>query len=195
MALVSLVLHYATSFQFNAPEIAVRNYSLSIYTNAVVIGFAELVGSIACYFIVDDYPRKTAIYITQAICIITSAAVFFFFACTDGSCSLTTQILQTIGLMIFRFGATITYNFFYMQQYEAFPNQIRGLAMQVVSIPSYLAAVSMPQIITFCKTSGISIVLAFVLCTIVIGAMTTCLPETFGIPPPEIIEELKYEHH
>jgi hypothetical protein len=26
-------------------------------------------------------------------------------------------------------------------------------------------------------------------------ALTVKMTETFGVPPPEIIEELKYEHH
>lgn len=178
-----------------APEIAVRNYSLNIYTNAIVIGFAELAGSVLCYFIIDHYARKKVIYITQAICIITSVPVFIFFSCTDGNCSLTTKIIQTAGLTLFRFAATVAYNEFYMQQYEAFPNQIRGLALQIVCMPSYFAGVTLPQIITFCERTGISIVFTFVLCTIIIIVMMICLPETFGIPPPEIIEELKYEHH
>ena len=60
---------------------------------------------------------------------------------------MATQVIQTIGLTLFRFGATIIYNYFYMMQYEGFPNQIRGLALQVTSISAYLAGVSLPPII------------------------------------------------
>lgn len=62
-------------------------------------------------------------------------------------------------------------------------------------MPSYLAGVTLPQIITLCERTGISIVFTFILCTIIIVVMMLFLPETFGIPPPEIIEELKYEHN
>ena len=80
-------------------------------------------------------------------------------------------------------------------QYEAFPNQVRGLALQVTSITAYLCAVTLPQIITFCERTGISIVFTFALCCFITVAAVMFLDETFGIPPPEIIEELKYEHH
>ena len=83
--------------------------------------------------------------------------------------------MQTIGLALFRLAATIAYNFFYIMQNEAFPSQIRGLAIQVVSIPSNLASVTTPQIITLCENSGISIVFTFVLASIVIVAVTMCL--------------------
>ena len=79
-----MVLNYFVSFQSVAPDIAIKNYSLSIYTNGIVIGLAELAGSITCYFIIDHYQRKKAIYIAQAICLLTSLPVFIFFSCSDG---------------------------------------------------------------------------------------------------------------
>ena len=110
LTIVSLVLHYATSFQFVAPEISIRSYSLSIYTNGIIMGLAELAGSILCYFIIDHFARKKVIYITQSICIATSVPVFIFFACSDGNCPMATKILQIAGLFIFRFAATVAYN-------------------------------------------------------------------------------------
>ena len=88
----------------------------------------------------------------------------------------------------------ITYSFFYMQQSEFFPNQIRGIAIQFICLPSYFAPVTVPQIITFCERKGISIVIFFAACTVIITILITFLKETFGIPPQEMIEELKYEH-
>ena len=177
-----------------APDIAIKNYSLSIYTNGVVIGLAELLGNILCYFIIDHYPRKKIMYISQAICLLTSLPVFIFFSCSKGSCSAQTQILQTVGLALFRFAAIITYGFFYMQQSEALPNQIRGLALQFISLPSYFAPVSVPQIITFCERKDLSIVVFFAACTVIVAVLITYLPETYGLLPQEMIEELKYEH-
>lgn len=176
LTIVSFVVQYVISFQFAAPELAIRNYSLSIYTNGVVIGFAELAGSVLCYFIIDHYERKKVIYITEAICIATSVSVFLFFSCSSDTCSIQTQIIQSVGLSIFRFASTVAYNFFYMMQFEAFPNQIRGLAIQVVCIPAYFAAITLPQIITLCERSGISIVFAFVVCSVIIVSTMLCLP-------------------
>jgi hypothetical protein len=59
------------------------------------------------------------------------------------------QIAQSIGLFLFGFAATITYNFFYMIQYESFPNQIRGLALQITCVSAFFAAAIVPHLMTF----------------------------------------------
>ena len=105
------------------------------------------------------------------------------------------EVVQTVGLTVFKFFSSISYCFFYIMQYEIFPNQIRGLAIQVVCMPSYLATVTLPQIITLCDSASISIVFSFIACSAIVVALMALLPETFGVPPPEIIQELKYEHH
>jgi hypothetical protein len=53
ITILSIVIHLLISFQFLAPGLALKDYSLSIYTNSTLLGFSELLASIVCYFIVD----------------------------------------------------------------------------------------------------------------------------------------------
>jgi hypothetical protein len=81
---MSIILHFLTSFQFNAPELALKNYSLSVYLNGALIGFSEVVACVFCYFIVDHYERKQVIYITEAISLGISVPLFIFCSCVEG---------------------------------------------------------------------------------------------------------------
>jgi hypothetical protein len=77
-----------TSFQFNAPELALSNYSLSIYLNGAFIGFSEVAACIVSYFIVDLYRRKTVVYITEGISLAIAVPIFLFCSCSkDETCS------------------------------------------------------------------------------------------------------------
>jgi hypothetical protein len=77
-----------------------------------------------------------------------------------------------------------------MTQYEVFPNQIRPLGLQATAIASYSAVVITPYIMSWCRQAGVSIIVVFALsCVLVIVAMIK-MPETYGIPPPEMIKEL-----
>jgi hypothetical protein len=80
--------------------------------------------------------------------------------------------MQTVGLFLFRFSITIAYNFFYMIQYEVFPNQIRALGLQTTAIASYTAVVLVPQVMALAERIGMSIVIAFAIsCLLVVLAM------------------------
>lgn len=43
-------------------------------------------------------------------------------------------------------------------QYEVFPNQVRGIALQVTAIASYSAVLMTPSLISFCNNTGIPMV-------------------------------------
>ena len=55
----------------------------------------------------------------------------------------------------------MAYNFFYMIQYEIFPNQVRGIALQTTAIASYTAVFITPMLMSFCIRTGISIIIFY----------------------------------
>lgn len=191
--IISFMLHFVTNYQFMAPELVLADYSLSVYLNGSLIGFSELLGCIISYFIIDSYPRKKMILLTEAVSLGFALLLFFFFSCHE-NCSRGAQLFQTVGLFCFRFVTTLTYNYFCMVQYEVFPNQVRGLALQGTSIASGLAVVVVPTVMVWSKTVGLSIMASFGLSCLLAIIFTVGLPETFGVEPPEMIEELRYEH-
>jgi hypothetical protein len=162
----------------------------------VLIGSSEVFSAIVCYFIVDHWERKTAIYVTEALSLAIAIPIFIFFSCKEEEqCSLNMQIIQTVGLFFFRFGVTVAYAFFYMIQFEVFPSQIRAMGLQTTAIASYTVIVMVPFIMELSTKLGISIIFTFALSCILVVVCTMKMPETLGVPPPEMIEELKYTHH
>lgn len=191
--ILSFILHFVTNYQFMAPELVLADYSLSVYLNGSLIGFSELLGCILSYFIIDSYPRKKMIFSTEVVSFGFALLLLLFFSCNEG-CSPGEELFQTVGLFCFRFLTTITYNYFCMVQYEVFPNQVRGLALQGTSIASCIAVVVVPGVMLWSKTVGLSIMASFGLSCLLAILFTVGLPETFGVGPPEMIEELRYEH-
>jgi len=49
-----------------------------------------------------------------------------------------------------------------MIQYEIFPNQVRGLALQTTAIASYTSVFLVPPLMSFCQRTGISIIYFYV---------------------------------
>jgi hypothetical protein len=83
MTILGILIHFLSSYQYTAPELALRDFSLNIYANGILIGLSGFVGAILCYFIVDHYERKMIIYISEIICICISVPIFVFFSCIN----------------------------------------------------------------------------------------------------------------
>ena len=121
------------------------DYSGNIFLNGIIIGSSEILGSILCYFIVDNFRRKKVIIITSFLGVATSLLSFQFGACSSGQeCSSFSLMIQTGGLFLFRFFITVCYNFFYMAQFEVFPTQVRAIALQLTAIFSQISIVVIP---------------------------------------------------
>lgn len=79
---------------------------------------------------------------------------------------------------------------------ETYPAQVRNLAIFVNISFGRSSTLLVPFVPAFCATTHIPFLLLLA-CVSMIGTGTTCFAnETFDIPPPEMIEEVKIlEHH
>jgi hypothetical protein len=68
-----------------------------------------------------------------------------------------------------------------------FPTQIRSLAIQFTSSICLLAVVVSPLVQSYFKAKGISMIITFTISCILIILGAIKMPETYNIPPPEII--------
>jgi hypothetical protein len=55
-----------------------------------------------------------------------------------------------------------------------------------------LAVVVVPELVSLAEGVGVSIVFTFAVSCLLVFAFMLKMPETFGVPPPEMIKELKY---
>lgn len=79
--ILSIILHFLISFQFNAPELALQAYSLNVYLNGMVIGSSEVVACFASFFLVNNFKRKKIIYLTEFLALAFSVALIIFATC------------------------------------------------------------------------------------------------------------------
>jgi hypothetical protein len=81
MTILSIILHFLISFQFNSPELALQDYSLNVYLNGIVIGLSEVIACLASFFLVDNFKRKKIIYLTEFLALACSVAIIVFATC------------------------------------------------------------------------------------------------------------------
>ena len=93
-----------------------------------------MLGCVLCYFIIDKFPRKKMMFLTETLSLGFAIILFFLFSCKE-QCSSRAELFQTVGLFCFRFMITVTYSYFCMIQYEIFPNQVRGSPFRGQSSP------------------------------------------------------------
>lgn len=103
--------------------------------------FACIIG----YFLVDDFERKKMIFGATTIGLIICIPVAIVTNCHD-HCTPFQKVFETVGLFLFRVALSFSFTTFILTQYELFPTQVRGIAVQVVSSTGYLAVSMIPVI-------------------------------------------------
>ena len=53
--IVSIILRFFVSYEFNVPELVLKDYALDIHWGGIILGFSEILASVICYFMVDHY--------------------------------------------------------------------------------------------------------------------------------------------
>lgn len=89
---------------------------------------------------------------------------------------------------------SFTYTTFILTQFELFPTQARGIAVQVVSSTGYLAVSMVPVVSKLVlKMFEVSVISCFVFNCLIIIVLSFYVPETYNNPAPDMIEELVKE--
>ena len=74
-------MHFCMAYQFNATQLVLKDYQLSIYLNGPVIGSPEILGTVIALSIVDRLPRKPSIIIGEALSIGVAVALTVWASC------------------------------------------------------------------------------------------------------------------
>lgn len=130
------------------------------------------------------------IWISVIVGVIIGIPVMFVSNCTD-TCTQFQQIFQSAGLFLFRMAMSFTFTTYILTQFQLFPTQVRGMAVQVVSASGYIAVSMIPVVSKLLlKAFNISAISCFLFNCVVIAILTYFIPETFNNPPPDVIEQL-----
>ena len=194
MTFVCLGLQYCSVFAINIPPLFLRDMSANLYVNGMIIGSAEIFGTILTFFTLLYCERKKALYVSWLVCTVFSLMVFVFFPCVDKSeCGPMEKLAQTVGIFVYRFFATIIFNTLSTALTELYPSQVKAIALQFLSIGNNLTYVTVPPLQTFLENAEVSVIISLVFVAFGGFCLTCGIRETFGVDPPEMIEELQYE--
>jgi hypothetical protein len=88
LAILGFVLHFLLYYLFGAPELVLSKYSLSIFMNSSILGFAEIMGSLVCILCIEVCPRRMTIFITSGLQVLVLAAILFVAPCVNTQCNI-----------------------------------------------------------------------------------------------------------
>jgi hypothetical protein len=130
------------------------------------------------------------LWVSVIIGILIGLPIAFVANCNE-TCTEFQQVFQSGGLFLFRMAMSFTFTTFILTQFELFPTQVRGMAVQIVSSSGYIAVSMIPVVSKLLlKAFNISAISCFIFNCFVILILTYFIPETYNNPPPDVIEEL-----
>jgi hypothetical protein len=116
---------------------------------------------------------------------------FSFDACAD--CTNKTNILQTLLTFGNKISTTLLSFFVIVSMNESYPSQVRNLISVTTSFVGRAAVLLDPFIIPLCNAIHIPFFILLAIMSALGLGLTYFTKETFGIPPPEMIEEVRIE--
>jgi uncharacterized membrane protein len=128
------------------------------------------------------------LFYSGAVGILIGIPVMFVSNCSD-SCTPFQEMFQTAGLFLFRMAMSFTFTTFILTQFELFPTQVRGMAVQVISSTGYISVSLIPIVSkVLLKTFNISAISCFSFNCFIIIFLTIFIPETYQNPSPDVVE-------
>ena len=92
---------------------------------------------------------------------------------------------------VFRIAISIPFLTFFVYFNEIYPAQVRALVGHFVSSIGGVLLIFMPMLIDFCLIWKVPIMLVLTLLGLLATVLVYQLPETFQVPPKEVVQELE----
>ena len=84
---MSLGMHFCISWQFNATELVIKDYSINVYLSGPIIGMSGVASMVFSIFITEFVPRKNGIIGLNIAAAIIGLALFAWLPCRGDKCS------------------------------------------------------------------------------------------------------------
>ena len=183
---------FIIAFLFFAPALLLNQFQLNIYIDGLIIAFSKLWALLVQYILIKT-KRRTANYI------LFSATLFFAIGIylSETLChNCENNIVQTI----FNFGYRVTSSalsfMVILISNEFYPAQVRNLGAVTVTTIGRSSILLVPFVAQFCTMIHLNFFILLCILAILGMIVTYFMAETFGIPAPEMIEEVEMgEHH
>ena len=156
-----------------------------------------MMGYIGAEFIIHKMPRKKASYfglgIASGMCLVLGILLLFQSHDTDGTISALAWV-EAVGLMINRFVLCGFWSIFYVYVAELYPTQTRSLGYGWTSVMGMIGSTLSPFITLISSYIGVNSWFPPAIIGLFCCLFIYKLPETFGKPLKDIIDELVEGH-
>ena len=167
-------------------------FHFSIYINGLVVQLSQIIASIVASFIVFRLKRKLFGLISfGAIVVFAGTLVFIWDQDKDEVGDLGSNVLVLCFIFGIEFAITAEFNFFLVYINELFPTQVRVIGIGMIKTFGGSSLMLSALIISACKSSGFPIMAVFSVLAALSIICLCFLPETFGLMPAEVVEELR----
>ena len=194
MTLILIIVDGVFTLQYYTPTLMLNQFNLGIYLSGASIESAQVFAGILGYLIISKVKRRKEGMISFSIIAICSLTLIFIW---DQNQTDVTDIGSNLIVLFFVFFIELTvsnaFNIYAIYLNELFPTQVRIIGVGFVKTFGTIVLLFSSQIINACLNSGFKIMILFTALAVLSAYLSFVLPETHGMRPPEIIEELNIQ--
>ncbi|XP_038269163.1 solute carrier family 22 member 5-like [Dermochelys coriacea] len=192
VTIMSVILWMIISVGYFGLSLDTPNLHGDAYVNCFLSAVIEVPAYIIAWVLLRNLPRRYSI-----------AAALFLGGCVLLFIQLVPpylHVLSIILVMLGKFGITSSFSMVYVYTAELYPTVVRNMGVGASSMASRLGSILSPY---FVYLGGYDRFLPYILMgslTVLTGVLTLFLPESYGMPLPDTIEQmllvkgLKYRH-
>lgn len=136
------------------------------------------------FLLLRNVSRKMTLMPLHMFIILLSSALIYLSSDKDG-------FAYKAVYFTFRMAVSLSSTVIYQANFESFPTQIRAVGVRFTVLLGTMAGVVEPPLVSWLQRNEINTVYLFIVIAAIAFIPTLLMKETYNIPPPEIIEELR----
>lgn len=174
------------------PLLLTAQFDFNIFISGTVIGASALVAFPIAFLMIAKLKRRmVAMFSFGTVLVCATVLIFYWHPKKQGiSQPISENIGVLVGFFIIGVVTAIEYSFFDVYLFELYPTQVRMLGTTFTFTTANLIMPSMGFIIDACSRNNFSVMYVICAAAIVAIVISYKLPETFGLTPPDLIDEL-----
>ncbi|XP_059568833.1 organic cation/carnitine transporter 2 [Alligator mississippiensis] len=192
ITIMSVILWMIISVGYFGLSLDTPNLHGDAYLNCFLSAVTEVPAYVISWLLLRNLPRRYSI----SAALFLGGCVLLFIQLVPASL----QIMSIILVMFGKFGITSAFSMVYVYTAELYPTVVRNMGVGASSMASRLGSILSPY---FVYLGAYDRFLPYILMgslTVLTGILTLFLPESYGIPLPDTIEQMllvkgiKYRH-
>ncbi|XP_066572981.1 solute carrier family 22 member 4 isoform X2 [Amia ocellicauda] len=156
----------------------------NIYLNCFSSGAVEVPAYIATWLLLQNCSRRLSLFFM----LVQGGTVLLFIQLIPQDLTALCVAMEMLG----KFGFTSAFAIVYAFTAELFPTVVRNMAVGVCSMASRIGSISAPYFVFLGKFDKFLPYILMGSLTIIAGVLALLLPESFGVPLPETIDQMQH---